>query len=84
MQAEENSHLSENAEVVFLDFCASQLGVEVPSEDISACHRLPKRGNATNAHLPIIVRFTSRKVQLQVLSGRKKLRESHERIFINE
>ena len=88
VQAEENSHISENAkvEVIFLNFCASKLGVEVRSEDISACHHhhLPKRVNATNAHPPMIVRFTSRKILFQVLSGRKKLRESHERIFINK
>ena len=29
VQAEENSHMFENAEVVFVDFCGSKLGVEV-------------------------------------------------------
>ena len=34
VQAEENSHMFENAEVAFLDFCASKLRVEIRPEDI--------------------------------------------------
>ena len=46
------------------------------STEKSRCHECPPTEE--------IVRFASRKVRFQVLSGRKKRTESHGRIFINE
>ena len=73
---------SPNDDKVFIDFCANQLDVLVSPGDIFICHRLPKTPKAV--HPSLLVRFTKRKKKLEILRARKKLREAHSSIFLNE
>ena len=72
--------------MLFLHLCRN-LSVDVGARDISACHRLKRRGAGPP---PIIVRFVSRKARSAVLRARNKLREQNRNrtdrnlIYINE
>ena len=78
----------ESLEAQVLDLCCSTLGVKVESRDIAVTHRL-RRGKA-DAHRPVIVRFTSRRVRDEVLRAKKKLfnfcsgKAPAERLYVSE
>lgn len=73
---------SSDTEQKFLQFCHTELGLDIKTTDISICHRLPK--HEKQQYPPVIVRFTNRKSREMVLSARKKLRNADSKVFINE
>jgi len=77
---------SRTTESTFLDFCRTQLRVDIHPTDISICHRLKKRDNMS--YPPVIVRFANRKSREAVYSARRMLRSSTNRnqqhVYINE
>ena len=78
----------ESLEARVLELCCSTLGVKVESRDIAVTHRL-RRGKA-DAHRPVIVRFTSRRVREELLHAKKRLydfcsgKAPAERIYVSE
>ena len=59
---------------------AAQTGVQIRSEDISVCHRLPARSGPK----PLIVKFVRRQVKSMVMAGKKTLREQNSNVYIND
>lgn len=56
-------------------------GTKLSSSDIAACHRT---GRPRNGSRPVIVRFVSRKSKINIMKSKKKLRENHPSVFIND
>lgn len=54
-----------------------EIGVDISSSDIQACHRLKKRDT-------VIIKFTNRKDVHEILVNKKKLKSKGKRVFINE
>ena len=77
----EQDHLEEEVIKVYNEAGVKVFGREVASSDISACHRIGKKGEVT------IVRFVNRKFAMEGLYKGKNLKESNlygrSRIFIN-
>ena len=64
----------------------NDVGINVKSEDIEACHRLPKTKAAARKNLPkrTIVRFVNRKNVVKALKNKKLLKEKRKGIYLNE
>lgn len=54
-----------------------EIGVDINSSDIQACHRLKKRDT-------VIIKFSNRKDVHKILLNKKKLKTKGKRVFINE
>lgn len=79
------SEPSKATEETVVNFCRDILNVTVTPSDISVAHRLGRRsGQQNNTPLPIIVKFTNRKVRQNILAARKSLRTSAPGVYVNE
>jgi hypothetical protein len=74
---------SENVTDIVIDI-ASKIGSNISKSDIDNCHRLGKKKSDSQKTRDIIVKFTSYRAKSEFIKGRKKLKEKHENIFINE
>lgn len=72
-----------STEKVVLDLFQNQLKLPITSSDISIAHRLRRNPNS-NGPPPVIVRFSTRKARDTVYAARTQLRNSRNKIFINE
>ena len=71
-----------NLEKQIVDFLNDK-GVEISSENISACHTLPGRGK--KGEKPIVVRMNSRKAKIRALqSARNSKPLSDTEVYVNE
>lgn len=78
---------SQATEETIIKFCRDKLQVTVAPNDISVAHRLARPSGSTvnkDLPLPIIVKFTNRKVRQRILAVRKSLKTSAPGVFINE
>ena len=58
----------------------SQASITIKKDDISVCHRVPRR----NVSRSIIAKFVRRVVKFSVLTATKKLRDAGSNVYIND
>lgn len=73
---------SESTEQAVVDFCRTNLNVNMTNQDISMAYRITSKSSSGTP--PIIVRFVSRKVRDAVYKARKVLFATKQKIYINE
>ena len=54
---------STDSDAIFIGFCG-ELGIDIQSTNIEACHRLPR--SAKSKHATLLVRFTNRRIRATV------------------
>ena len=59
---------------------ANMVGVEIQKSYISVCHRVPSR----KGKRPLIVKFVRRQKKFELMSSKKKLRDSDSNVYLNE
>ena len=59
---------------------ANKVGVKIQKNDISVCHRVPSR----KGERPLIVKFVRGQKRFELISSKKKLRDSDSNVYLND
>ena len=63
---------------------AENAGCQVSRADISICHRVPSRNVKPGQGRPIIAKFVRRQTKIGLMTNKKKLKDSENKIYIND
>ena len=63
---------------------AEKAGCQVSRADISICHRVPSRNVKPGQGRPIIAKFVRRQTKIGLMTNKKKLKDSENKIYIND
>ena len=63
---------------------AEKAGCQVSRPDISICHRVPSRNVKPGQGRPIISKFVRRQTKIGLMTNKKKLKDSENKIYIND
>ena len=63
---------------------AEKAGCQVSRADISICHRVPSRNVKPGQGRPIIAKFVRRRTKIGLMTNKKKLKDSENKIYIND
>ena len=63
---------------------AEKAGCQVSRADISICHKVPSRNVKPGQGRPIIAKFVRRQTKIGLMTNKKKLKDSENKIYIND